>query len=246
MKKVSVTLLIMTLNEIDGVKKIIPKINKKLFDKILVVDGGSDDGTIEWVKKNKIDIYVQKQKGFRHAYQEVWSKIKTDYVVTFSPDGNSLVEKLPNLINKIKMNQYDMVIVSRYAVGAKSYDDDLVTAFGNKLFTFTTNLLYRGSLTDTMVIYRGYRTTLPKELNLLDDKTYEIFEKIFNTKISWEPILSVRVLRRKLSYIEIPGDEPERIGGERKLQIIRWGLAYYSQIILDLFRFKQDQNNPDG
>lgn len=238
MSKVSVTLLIMTLNEIDGVKKIIPEINKKIFDKILVVDGGSTDGTIEWVKKNKIDIYIQKQKGFRHAYQEVWSKIKTDYVVTFSPDGNSLVEKLPELVQKLKKNIYDMVIVSRYADGAKSYDDDPITSFGNKLFTFTTNFIYRGSLTDTMVIYRGYRTKLAKQLNLLDDKTYSLFEKIYNTKISWEPILSVRVLRRKLSYTEIPGDEPERIGGERKLQIIRWGLAYYSQILLDYFRFK--------
>jgi glycosyltransferase involved in cell wall biosynthesis len=236
MRKDSITLLIMTLNEIDGVKKIMPQINKKLFDKILIVDGGSSDGTIEWLRKNKYDVYIQKQKGFRHAYQEVWGKLKTEYAVTFSPDGNSLVSKLPELCNELKKNKHEMIIVSRYLDDAKSYDDDFITSFGNKLFTRTTNLLYRGNLTDTMVIFRGYKTNLPKRLGLLNDRAYEIFEKVFCTKISWEPLLSVRVLKNKLKYKEIPGDEPPRIGGERKLQIIRWGLAYYSQILFDVFR----------
>ena len=32
-------------------------------------------------------------------------------------------------------------------------------------------------------------------------------------------------------YTEIAEDEPKRIGGERKLQIFRWGAAYLTQII---------------
>ena len=36
-------------------------------------------------------------------------------------------------------------------------------------------------------------------------------------------------------YTEIPEDEPKRIGGERKLQIIRWGAAYLTQIIKERF-----------
>ena len=47
----STALIILTLNEIDGVKNILPKIDQKLVDEILVVDGGSTDGTIEHVKK---------------------------------------------------------------------------------------------------------------------------------------------------------------------------------------------------
>ena len=62
------TLLLLTLNEIDGLKAIYPKINKNLFSKIAILDGGSTDGTIEWAKQNDIEIYIQKQKGFRHAY----------------------------------------------------------------------------------------------------------------------------------------------------------------------------------
>jgi hypothetical protein len=32
---------------------------------------------------------------------------------------------------------------------------------------------------------------------------------------------------------EIPGDEPARIGGERKLQIIRWGLVFLYQVFME-------------
>ena len=57
------TLLILTLNEIEGVKKIMPLIDKKWVDQIIIVDGGSTDGTIEWSKKNNFEVYIQKKKG---------------------------------------------------------------------------------------------------------------------------------------------------------------------------------------
>lgn len=53
-------------------------------------------------------------------------------------------------------------------------------------------------------------------------------------KISWEPLLSGRAAKAKLRIGEIPGDEPPRIDGEGKLQILRWGGAYYFQFIREL------------
>lgn len=60
-------------------------------------------------------------------------------------------------------------------------------------------------------------------------------EKLFRTKISWEPLLSVRAAKRKLKVAEIPRDEPPRIGGKRKLKVLKWGAAYYFQFISGKF-----------
>jgi hypothetical protein len=133
---------------------------------------------------------------------------------------------------------YDMVIVSRYLGHARSFDDDWITTFGNLLFTKTINVLHGGRYTDAMVIYRAYRTQLIYDLELNRDEGYARAEKLFKTKISWEPLLSVRAARRNLKVAEIPGDEPVRIGGERKLQILRWGAAYYFQFFQEMFTRK--------
>ena len=102
-------------------------------------------------------------------------------------------------------------------------DDDLLTAFGNWFFTRTVNLLNGGCYTDAMVIYRAYRKQLIYELELDRDRWYTTPEQLFACRISWEPLLSARAARRGLRIAEIPGSEPPRIGGQRKLRIWRWG-----------------------
>ena len=95
------------------------------------------------------------------------------------------------------------------------------------------NIIYH-----TNAVSRGFKKKIIYDLGLDKDEPYIFPEKIFFTKISWEPILSARAAKRKLKISEIPGDEPARIGGERKLQIIRWGCAYLYQIIRDAFFWK--------
>jgi glycosyltransferase involved in cell wall biosynthesis len=232
-----VTLLVLTLNEIEGMKQIMPRIKREWYDQLIILDGQSTDGTIEYAREQGYFVYVQKKPGFRHAYTEVLPYIEGDVIVTFSPDGNSIPELIPELINKMKEG-YDMVIVSRYLDGAKSYDDDPITAFGNWLFTKTVNVLHKGHYTDAMVIFRAYKTKIIYDLELDKDEGFATAERLFRTKISWEPLLSVRAAKRKLKVAEIPGDEPPRIGGERKLKVLKWGAAYYFQFIREKFFWK--------
>jgi len=231
------TLLALTLNEIDGVKAIMPLINRSWFEQILVVDGGSTDGTIEWCRAMGFQVYVQKRRGIRFAYLEVLPHIQGDTILTISPDGNCPVEAIPALLAKIRQG-YDLVIGSRYLGEAKSQDDDIVTAFGNWLFTATVNLLHGGRYTDAMVIYRAFRRDLIYELDLHKEESYHLPETLFGTIISWEPLMSVRAAKRKMKIAEIGVGEPPRIGGERKLQILRWGAAYYFQFWRELWYWR--------
>jgi glycosyltransferase involved in cell wall biosynthesis len=229
-----ISFVVLTLNEIDGVRAIMPQVDHSLFDQIIILDGGSTDGTREWARENGYELYVQKRRGIRFAYFEVLDKIKGDMIVTFSPDGNCKPEHLAELVAKMKEG-YDLIIVSRYLAHATSHDDDLITSFGNWLFTKTINILHGGHYTDAMNIYRAYWKHTIYDLDLDKDEGYALPERLFRTVISWEPLMAVRAAKRKLRITEIPGDEPARIGGHRKLQIWRWGAAYYFQFFRELF-----------
>jgi glycosyltransferase involved in cell wall biosynthesis len=229
-----VTLLALTLNEIDGVKAVLPRIDPAWYDQFLLLDGGSTDGTAEWAREHGYPVYVQKRKGIRHAYLEALPLIEGDVVVSMSPDGNCDPAIIPALVAKMREG-HDLVIGSRYLGDAKSEDDDYVTAFGNWLFTRTVNLLYGSRYSDVMVIYRAFRRSLIHELRLDQDRSYTLAERLFQTVISWEPLMSVRAAKYGKRIGEVAAGEPPRIGGHRKLQILRWGAAYYFQIWKERF-----------
>lgn len=210
-------------------RSVMPNVQREWVDQILVSDGGSTDGTLEVARDAGYDIVEQRRKGIRFGYIEAWPHIIGDVVITFSPDGNSVPEAIPPLIETMR-DGYDMVIASRYKDDAHSEDDTFFTGFGNWLFTRTINTLHGGRYTDAMVIYRAYRKSLFEELDLHLDAGYRTPEFMFRTVLGIEPLLSVRAAKRKLRIAEIPADEPLRIGGTAKLQMVRWGLGYYYQV----------------
>lgn len=237
--KPTTTLFIPTLNEIDAMRVILPQIDRSWVDQVLVVDG-STDGTAEYAREQGCEVVVQKRKGLRWAFIEGFPHVRGDWVITFSPDGNSIPNVIPPLIEKMKEG-FDMVIASRYLPPATSQDDDPMTGFGNWLFTHSINLLHGGAwnrpYTDAMVMFRIYRTKLFYELELDRESGYAP-EKWFGTILGCEPLLSIRAAKRKVKIGEIGADEPDRIGGERKLQPFRWGGAYMSQVWRELYCWK--------
>ncbi len=231
-----VTLLVPTLNEIVGMRQVMPRIKREWADQVLVVDGNSTDGTAEYAHQMGYDVIVQKAKGIRHAYIEAMPLAKGDMVITFSPDGNCVPELIPQLVARMTEG-YDMVIASRYYGGLKSEDDDAITAFGNWTFTKLINVLHGGRYTDAMGIYRAWRTEIFTTLDLDKEDGYAP-ERLTGTVLGVEPLLSVRAAKRKLRCAEIPGPEPRRIGGERKLQVLRWGGAYLIQIFREIYHWR--------
>ena len=216
-------LIIPTLNEIDGVKAVMPQIDRSWCDEVLVIDGGSTDGTLEWLRENRWPVQVQAKRGLGNAYRQAHAATTSDILITFSPDGNSLAERIPVLIGEMAKG-YDMVIVSRYLGLAKSSDDDFLTSLGNPLFTFMINVLFGGHYTDSLVIFRAYRRDLLARLDI--DANH----------LTYEAQISIRAAKAGLKVGEIPGDEPKRIGGERKMSPFGTGLAILNEIRKNLVR----------
>ena len=221
------------LNEIDGMRVILPQLRRDWCDQLLLVDGGSTDGSVEFAREQGCDTYVQRCRGIRHAYLEAWPLIRGDIVITFSPDGNCLPDAIGLLRDKM-FEGYDMVIASRYFGGLRSADDDAVTRFGNWMFTTAINRLHGGQYTDAMGIFRAYRTRLFYELDLHLESSYAT-EKLCGTVMGVEPLLSIRCAKHRCKVAEIPAAEPARIGGERKLQVVRWGSAYLLQTFREVY-----------
>lgn len=233
----TVTLLALTLNEVQGVQAVLPAIDRTLFHQILVVDGGSTDGTVEWCRANGFDVVTQRRPGIRFAYFDAWPHVTGDVVMTISPDGNCDPAALAPIIAKMAEG-YDLVIGSRYLGDSRSDDDTWMTAVGNWLFTRTVNVLHGARYTDCMVIYRAFRRSLIAELDLDKDVSYALPEMLFRTIVSWEPLMSVRAAKRRLRIAEVPAGEPPRIGGTSKLQPFRWGAAYYFQFWRELWYWR--------
>lgn len=234
-KKKTVCILIPTLNEVDGLRWFMPRLDKSWYDQVIIADGHSTDGTLEYCRENGYDVIFQTGRGLPNAMSTAIKHCRTDLVITVSPDGNVLPELIPNLVAKLEEG-YDMVIVSRYLGQAKSYDDNAATSFGNWLFTKVINLLFGGRYTDTLGIFRGYKREAIETMGLPSMEEENWLRRRYCLLNSWEVGSSIRAAKQRLNVAEIPGDEPKRIGGLQKSFFITNGLGVLFQIILDRLR----------
>ncbi|OGZ96179.1 MAG: hypothetical protein A3B34_03440 [Candidatus Sungbacteria bacterium RIFCSPLOWO2_01_FULL_54_21] len=217
------TLAILTLNEAEAVRRVLPKIQKDWVDETIVVDGGSTDGTIEWCRDNGWRVFVQKKRGYGQGMREVMAIASGDVIMEFMGDGNCDPITIPRLVEKMKEG-YDLVIASRYCAGGASDDDTPVTRLGNWMFTTLINILFRASFTDAMNGYRAYRK----------DRFLQL--RIDEGGLTFPTQTSAQFAKAGLRIGEIPTHEPKRIGGVRKAKNFQTGLALLRMIIKEIFR----------
>jgi glycosyltransferase involved in cell wall biosynthesis len=203
----TITLLIPVLNEIDGLRAIVPSIPRDLFTEILIVDGGSTDGSRAYAHAQGLRVIQQRRPGLAWGVYDAIADLATDYVIEFSPDGNCPAGVLPELVARLQEG-YDLVVVSRYLPPARSEDDSLLTAFGNWMFTRMIRGLGQFPITDSLTIYRGFRRELVAQPEFLHYLCGPVFE----------PLVSGLCTLQGRSMCEIPGDEGSRLGGTSKMR----------------------------
>ena len=226
MNKTKGTLVILTWNEIEGLKKIFDKIPIEQIDEVFAIDPGSTDGTLEFYKDNGIRFIIQNVKGRGEAFRIAFREAKNDNVVFFSPDGNENPDDILKIFQNLD-DGFDMVIASRFMKGARCDEDDKIIKtrkFGNVMFTKIANILFRGNLTDSINGFRGMRK--------------EAFEKInpdaHHFGIEFQT--SIRAMKNKMKIFEFPTIERERVGGESTARSFKVGYQFIGLLIKEFFR----------
>ena len=224
----SVALLVLTLNEIDGIKKIMPKIDKKLADEIVIVDGGSTDGTVDEAKKMGFKVIPQKIQGHAGAIIAGVEATNSDTIVIFGPDGNHYPEEIPQLIEKINEG-YDQVVISRFGKGSVNLDATIIENFGNRMFAFLTNVLFGGHFTDSLNESRAITRQAFIDLKF-DAQGMNSTEQ-----------MSIRGIKKRQKIVEIVGNEGKRLGGKKKMKAMQVGANLSAHIIKEFIFWQSEK-----
>ena len=217
------TLAILALDEIESIPSVLPNIDRSWVDEIIVVDGGSTDGTIEWCEAHGFRVLRQKRRGYGAGMRELIDVAEGEIIIEFMADGNCKVDTIPLLVAKVNEG-YDLVIGSRYMAGARSFDDTPITRLGNWGFTRMINVLFGARYADAMMGYRAYRKSKFLAMEMDEDG------------LTFPTQGSIQFARYGHRVTEIPSDEPKRIGGVRKAKNFGTGIELVQMIAKEAYR----------
>ena len=221
------SLIILTLNEIEGVRTLYDRIPFDAVDECFVVDGGSIDGTVEFFRERGIKVVPQEIKGRGEAFRIAVKRAEGDHLIFFSPDGNEDPGDIPKLLELLAMG-YDIAIASRFLSGSQNEEDDLRfpwRAWANRAFTFIANIIWntnRNYITDTI---NGYRAIKKEAFNKLN---------ISAPGFVIEYQMSIRAMKLGLKVVEIPTVEGQRIGGVSTAKSVPTGLLFLRFLLKEI------------
>lgn len=201
------TLVLLVLNEIDGLRLVWDDLPIDDFERVVAVDGGSTDGSRDFLREKNIPILDQPIAGRGVAFRVAAEAVDTDRLIFYSPDGNEDPADIVRLDDALIAGA-DLAIASRFARGSVNEETDWLRprARVNQALTWIANKTFGEGpyITDTINGFRALRRQ-----DLLD----------LNTTVKRFPIeyqISIRAMQRGWKIAEIATIEGQRAGGESK------------------------------
>lgn len=215
-------IVLLTFNEIEALPKIFDRIPRDCAQETLAVDGGSADGTREFLASKGLRVLGQPRRGRGVAFRVAAEATEAEALVYFSPDGNEDPADIPRLFEEIERGA-DLAIASRMMRGAFNEEDVhwfKPRKWVNLAFTLIANLLWnRGPyVTDTINGFRAVRREKFIELGC-DAEGFVI-----------EYQMTIRAMKARLKLSEIPTYEGQRLGGQSTAESWSTGMVFLRQL----------------
>ncbi|WP_127138190.1 glycosyltransferase family 2 protein [Flagellimonas oceanensis] len=198
-----IRVIIPAINEGDSIGLVVSEIPDHVSE-IVVVDNGSEDDTVANATKAGATVITEDRKGYGFACLKglnyISERSKTpDIIVFIDGDYSDYPEELDKIIAPILENDIDFVVGARKKSLREPGSMTPQQVFGNKLATFLMRLFFRSKFTD-LGPFRAIKYEKLKELKMQD------------TTYGWTVEMQLKILRKKMSYIEVPVRYKRRIG----------------------------------
>lgn len=165
-------------------------------NEVIVCDDGSSDNTTQLAQQaGAIVVNHDKNGGYGKSIRTLFQTAlerKADIIVTMDSDGQHNPDQIPDIIEPILNDGYDIVIGSRFIDKEDKMKVPLYRSIGIRTITKITNQASYKNLTDAQSGFRGYTRRAIEQITLVED----------GMRISTEILL--RAGHKKFTVKEVP------------------------------------------
>ena len=225
----TVGLCLITWNELEGCKHDVPLIDRSQFDQVYCIDGGSTDGTVEYLQEQGIEVYRQTAKGLNQACKDGANFCKCDAFVFFHPKGSIPVEDTYKF-RELYEQGYEFIVGSRMMKESHNEEDDKLLK-PRKWFVLGMGLAAK-------ILFKKEGNTIWDSLHGCRGMTVEAFKKcdISDMSPSVDIEMVCRSYKLKLKRIEFPTTERPRIAGETHFKAYSTGKKLLKYLFWEIGR----------
>jgi len=224
-----ISLCLVTWNELEGCRIDVPNLPRQLFDEIYAVDGGSTDGTIQYLESQGIPVHVQPKKGLNAAYVHADAMSSCDHVVVFFPKATTPTSDLAHFRAFFERG-YGLVIASRQIDGSRNEEDAGLwrpRKWAVWCLAVLASLLWRREgywVRDVLHGFKGWSREAFARMKVLDHG------------LSIDIEMVVRAYKLRIPRAEFPTSEVSRLYGTTHFKIWPTGKRLLKYLGFELFR----------
>jgi glycosyltransferase involved in cell wall biosynthesis len=229
-----VSVVVPALNEAPNLEHVFGRLPAGLHE-VVLVDGGSTDGTVDEARRLMPDVVVvhQNRRGKGNALACGFAACTGDIIVMIDADGSTDPAEIPDFVQAL-IDGADFAKGTRFAGHGGSADITRLRRAGNKALNGLVNVLFGTQFSD---LCYGYNAFWARDVHLLDlDLTSPAptdGSKLWGDGFEIETLMNVRVATAGLTIAEVPSYEHHRIHGVSNLNAVTDGLRVLKTIMTE-------------